>query len=590
MSALEPLPAAGLAGLEQHLAGVVNLRRDVYRFVDFARREDIKRSHRDNDIPRGPAAKLSKLLSWAGEAAYVQAYNSGFWSHYVADVARDLGLVNFDVKGVYAGYSSNEPSFPDNHVTVDAKGFASWLETPPLEKERRILEVLTKGQDNEFLHDATLFSGEPRFGIWGSALGPLSRMKLPAVRQRLLNILADLPVGVWLSVVSLIEYVKTTARDAILSPDLKREPPSEYEVMRARRGTKVPEKFVDLYQNFTESPDDRWSGDKPRPITEQTPDAFERVEGRYLQYFLQEIPYLCGFVDLALAKLPAKHEYGKPVMDRVRAFRLTARLAQVVRGDVALNRVSITVLPDFHVIVEAPSWPDRELDRLAALCVTLKEDGPVHHLKIDRKQVVGWAAAQRDGASANTLFETLSGRPLPGNVSSELDAWCGHAEKLTVLENVAVVELRGPDADAVRGELGKLVVDRGSKGFVVTADPDRTVAVLEQRQRVPRVVTHGKVHFTACDGLLGAPARSVRHAVPAPPPRRRAKVALEDLVGVRTDDPKLLAALREALDTAKCWCDALRDGNVLLVRARDLAVMRAALRRLADRFEVDETP
>ncbi len=590
MNALERLPDAGLTGLDRHLAGVVNLRRDVYRFVDFARHETIKRSHRANEIPRGPATKLSKLLSWEGEAAYVQADGIGYWSDYVSDVARWLGLVNFDVKGVYAGYSSNEPSFPDNFVKVDAKGFATWLEATPVEKERRILDALTKREGNEFLRSATLFPEEPRFGSWGSALGPLSRMKLPAVRQRLLTILAELPVGVWMSMTSLVEHVKTTARAAILSPDLKREPPSEYEVMRAKPGTKVPEKLVDLYQNFTENPDDRGLRDKPRPITEQTPDAFERVEGRYLQYFLQEIPYLCGFVDLALAKLPAKLDYGRPLMDRVRAFRLTPRLAQVVRGDAGLNRVSVTVLPDFQVIVEAPSWPDREIEVLAQLCVTVKEDGPIHHLKIDRKQVVAWAAGQREDGGAKTLLETLSGRPMPGNVSSELDAWCGHAEKLTVLENVAVVELRGPDADAVRGELGKLVVDQGSRGFVVTTDPERTVAVLEQRQRVPRVITHGKARFAECDGLLGAPARSSRRAVPAPPQRRRARVGLEDLVGVRSDDPKLLIALRDALVEAKCWCNALRDDKVLLVRAKDLLLMRTALRRLADRFEVDETP
>ena len=73
-----------------------------------------------------------------------------------------------------------------------------------------------------------------------------------------------------------------------------------------------------------------------------------------------------------------------------------------------------------------------------------------------------------------------------------------------------------------------------------------------------------------------------------PAPRRRASLALEDLVGCRTDDPKLLAALREALEAAGAWCSPLRDEKGLLVRATDLPQVRAALRKLADRFDVSE--
>ncbi len=588
MTALAPLPESAMRGLEQRPAGAVNLRRDLYLFVSFARAENIKRAHRSNAIPRGPALKLAKLLSWAGEAECVASAGEGYWSDYVSRLARALGLVRFDVKGVYAGYSSSEPSFPDNHVTVDTEGLAAWLAAAPLEKERRILETLLETAPSEFFSRATLFGAEPRFDSFGCATGPHSRVDFPAVRRRLLQILAGLPKGEWLSMRGLIEHVKTTARSAILSPELKLEPLREWELTQRKRGVKVPQKLADLYQNFHEHPDERWQPDKPRPLTEQTPDVFERVEGRYLQYFLQEVPYLCGFVDLVLAKLPARVARGAPIMDRVRALRLAPKLGQVLQGDKALDRVSVTVLADFEVIVEAPSWPDRELDQLAPLCVTLKEDGPTHHLRIDRKQVVAWAAAQQDGVAVAPLLQALSGRPLPGNVVAELDAWCGHADKLTVLENVALVELRGAEADAVRGELGTLVLDTTSRGFVVTTDPDRTVAVLEQRQRVPQVVAHGAAHFAACEGPLGTGARAARRASPAPAPRRRASLALEDLVGCRTDDPKLLAALREALEAAGSWCSPFLGEKGLLVRATDLPQVRAALRKLADRFDVDE--
>lgn len=585
-----PLREADLRNLELHPAGGVDLRRDLYLFAAFVRREGLKRSHRGNTIPKGPALKLAKILSWAGETEQVASEGDGSWSDYVSRLALRLGLVSFDEKGVYAGYSSHEPSFPDNHVKVNDAALASWLAATPLDKERRIFESLLETTPSEFFHRPTLFPGDPRFDAFGSATGPHQRMQFPVVRRRLLEILATLPVGEWLPLSGLVEHVKNTARSAILSPDLKRKPLSDWELAQRKRGAKIPEKVVDLYENFAESPDERHRRDAPRALTEATPDAFERVEGRYLQYFLQQIPYLCGFVDLGLAKLPAKAQYGMPLKDRVRAFRLAPKLGQLLGADKAMNRVSVTVLPDFEVIVEAPSWPDRERDRLAPWCVLLKEEGPTHHLRIDQKQVVTWAAAQRDGASVALQLEQLSGRSLPANVAAELDAWCGHAEKLTVMENVAVVEVRAPvaEAEAVRGELGKLVVATAGGGFLITTDQDRTVAVLEQRQRVPRVIAHAAGHFGACDGPLGAPARSSRRASPTAPSKRRASLALEDLVGCSTDDPKLLAALREALEGAGCWSSGTRDDKVMVVRATDLPQVRAALRKLADRFDVSE--
>lgn len=584
MTALTPLAPSALKGLELHPASAVDLRRDLYLFVDFVRREGLKRAHRSNGIPKGPALKLAKLLSWAGEAEAIERDGEGDWSDYVSRVALDLGLVSFDVKGSYAGYSSNEPSFPDNHVTVNEKHFDAWLASSPLKKERAILDKLVETAPSEFFHWPPLFHWEPRFDGWGSATGPHSRMTFPPVRKRLLELLAALPTGEWLPMEALIQHVKTTARAAILSPDLKRRPAKEQTAWDQRLGKMVRAEHDDLYQNFREISHMNSGSAAP---TEATPDVYERVEGRYLQYFLQGVPYLCGFVDLALVKLGARSHGGPLPLERVRAFRLAPKLAQVVRGDPALDRVSVTVLADFNVIVEAPAWPDRELDQLNRYCVPVKEEWPTHALRIDRKRVIAWVAAQPEAPPIASALQALTGRALPGNVAAELDAWSGHAEKLTVLEGVTLVELLGPEADAVRAELGNLVLAEGPKGFAVTRDAERTVAVLEQRQRVPRVVAHAPTSFAPGAGRLCTPARAPR--APAAPKRRRATFAVDDLVGCRSDDPKLLKALFDALDAAGHGPRLIAAEGLLLVRATDLPRVRAALRTLADRFDVEET-
>ena len=89
MTAFTPLPPSALKGLELHPASAVDLRRDLYLFVDFVRREGIKRAHRSNGIPKGPALKLAKLLSWADEAESIARDGEGDWSDYVSRLARD---------------------------------------------------------------------------------------------------------------------------------------------------------------------------------------------------------------------------------------------------------------------------------------------------------------------------------------------------------------------------------------------------------------------------------------------------------------------------------------------------------------------
>jgi hypothetical protein len=275
----------------------------------------------------------------------------------------------------------------------------------------------------------------------------------------------------------------------------------------------------------------------------------------------------------------------------VRAFRLTPRLRQVLGADPEISRVSVTVLADFTVLVEAPSYPDRELHELAPFCRAVKEDGPTHELRLDRKAVVALAAGRhRPDPPTRQVLERLSRHPLPPNVATEIEAWCGHAEKLTVYEHVALVELRGPDAlrAQVKGELGGLVLDDRAPGMLVTGDPERTLSVLEQRERVPLLVAHRSNGFAACDGPLGKSSAELQgEAVPVPAaPRRRVRVETRDLVGYQTEDAGFLDALQAALERVGVSCQRAAENHLLLVPAPDLARARAALRRLEERFDV----
>jgi hypothetical protein len=149
-----------------------------------------------------------------------------------------------------------------------------------------------------------------------------------------------------------------------------------------------------------------------------------------------------------------------------------------------------------------------------------------------------------------------------------------------------MVELRGPDPSVVRRELGELVIDDRPEKFLIARDPQRAIAVLEQRQRVPRVIQHAADRFGPCDGPLGG---SVRHSKAAPKVsvRKRVRLVSEDLVGFRADDAGLVTALHKALLAADHACWWLKQEGLVVISASDLPQVRAILKQLGDRFEIE---
>jgi hypothetical protein len=597
-----------LEKLQVFAAGAVDLRRDLYRFLGHVEEKGLVRTRRGNDIPKTDARRLAKRLSWAREAEVVEESGRGHWSDYVSHLARRLGLVQFDIKGEYLGYTSTEPSFVDNEIGIEEKAWSAFLKKPPLEKEIVLLDSLLEYSENEFFSRATLRVGGEPFDGFGCATGPASRMKLPAIRRRLLEMLAALEPDRWYEFRGLVELVKKSAPAVILDPSSRRPDPESEQRLRqwewearerrgkagaARRETPAIS-LEDIYTNFRESKggEGRYRSERFQ-ITSQTPDAFQRVEGRYLEFFLREVPYMAGFVDLAYRAPQDKHGLEvSPPRERLCGFRLTRRLRQVVCRDPELNRVKVTVLPTFEVLVEASSYPEGILETLTSYAEPLREDGPLHTLRLERKKVVDSAAQDPKGPSASHVLQALAGSPLPENVASELAAWSGHGEKVTFYEGFGLVELGGGEAErrGVLEDLGALVAEKlGS--WAIVRHPDKALGLLEKRGRVPLRVKHRDGGFASSPGRWSARegkgpkgTKSDGSGGRQPPSRLAVRLEAEDLIGYRSSDPSLLAALEEAL-RGKART-AIVCGELFVVSAAALPELRKTLRRLAERFEV----
>ena len=110
----------------------------------------------------------------------------------------------------------------------------------------------------------------------------------------LLKILQHCQSGIWYSTASLIAYLKTEHPFFLIPKSPKRE-----KGMNKGR-----------YGNFHEHRGSRW-GDRTT-IAETDADAFERVEGRYVERFLEGIPLSLGYVDVA---------YGEPKEKEITSAR-----------------------------------------------------------------------------------------------------------------------------------------------------------------------------------------------------------------------------------------------------------------------------
>jgi hypothetical protein len=604
------LPEAEIRELDVRAADAVNLRRDVHVLVGHVREKGLCRTRRGNTIPRGAARRLAALLSWAGEKAAVEEQGEGVWSDRVADVARALGLVSYDTQGVYVGYSSTEPSFPDNEVRIEEKAWSAWSRKGAIEKERAILAALVETCPNEFFHPATLVPGE-HFDRHGCAVGPAGKMGLAPIRRTLLEFLADLEPETWFEFRDVVDLLEARHPRLILDP-AHRGPCAESEQAlcrwkygeRDRRGPQPQVVLEDLYTNFREYDPrkNRWTPEAVRQLTSDTADVFHRVEGRYLEYFLCEIPYLMGFVDLA--HRPASEQHGldvDPAFERLRALRTTSRLRAVLRAEADFDRVKVTVLPTLEVIVEAPSYPDSTLEALAPVASLICEDTWVHRLRIERTRVTALAASDPGKTRVGALLAKLSGRPLPENVAFEIEGWARRGEQATLCEGLGVLEVRGGEAGRreALAALGDLVVETvggAGDGFVLVSDPQAAFDRLEAGGLCPLAVSHPEGRFATGGGPLGGNPGEVAgagtvagsHSVPALAPAQQpttARLAPVDLVGYRCDNPALLAALREELATKSGTC-CLAAEDLLVLSSSLLPDLRSAIRALRTRFAV----
>ena len=536
-----------------------DLRQDLQALADYVQSYEIKRGYRDNRIPQAHQQRLVKLMSDPASAAQKDQFGEMRWIEHLDAVCLALKWVGYDTEGKYMGYSSSEPSFPDNFMEFDERQHHKFLQLPLQAQEEQILDVHLKageGCESEFFRRGPLGRLDP-FDSRGCATGVVPTIAFWKVRQHLLELLAECPPGVWFSTASLLDHLRLHDPWFVIPKVI----PETVRKSTLREGR---------YANFVERKRGDWSHDKP--ISERDPEGFAKVEGRFIERFLEGIPLVLGYTEVAYTRGKSETLI-EPSRGLLPAFRITERLRRAVRREVAEPKV--TVLPNFEVHVESLFFPARTEAQLRPLG-ELVQRGIVTVFKLTKPKVAAALAAQAEQNAIETL-KALSGRELPPNVEHELRDWAGHSEKFILYEGFGVLEGRR-EATGV----GRFVVETISPSLALVHSAEALYRHLEAAEQVPLRIRHS-------DNALAVPARVRSQMAPAAaPPSAPVKRPVKIRRSLRTTlwfaDGEAHAAFCQLLLDAKCVLAADRRALTVSYPPQAEPQVKECLRKLKENY------
>jgi hypothetical protein len=553
MTELTTIDVTGLDVLENPC----DLRRDLHVFADYVQEREVKRLHRSNRLNKSDSLRLAKLMSDPEAVDGVRETGGSSWVDFVDELALQLGFVSYDIKGIYTGYTSSEPSFPDNYILFDAAKHKEFIESTLGEQEGQILQVLLaerEGCNSEFFRTCLLGRLEG-FSPAGCATGVVPMLDFPQIRRFLLNILKSCEVGVWHSTASLIQYLKAN-HPYFLIPE---KPRFKWDRRTGR------------YGNFREG-HDRWRPE--RDISERTADAFERVEGRYVERFLEGAPLALGYVDVAYAAKPYKGVH--PPLGHLQAFRVNNRLRQALNSDIPAPRV--TVQPNFEVYVESALYPASVLSKLLPLAELVSKDVTTI-LRLDKKKVASHLA-QNEKLDIVSLLSRLSGQELPRNVARELAEWTEHSEKFTLYEGFALLE-----GDEDLPEADPFTVEHISSSIRMVHSPDDLFSRLEKAERVPLRVKHsGTMLRPLPQNAQTVFVKRSREVKPKPKAKESVTLLRKTSITLHFSTGQVLKRFRQALLDIRCPVEADKDNLTITFAQQYEPLVEQATKSLAKEY------
>ena len=554
----------------EEISNTRDILRDLFVYLDYARQHSIKRMTRTNAIPRSDLVRLAKLLDLEPPEKDDWMVARPYWITFLDRLALRMNLVSYDVKGEYRGYSSADTSFIDNYVVINEAQLYKFFELTPVEQEKGILDALNRAKSNHSYDDASFneffhygpFGFLDTFDGWGSGTGIMPLLNFPEIRLFLLGILKICPTGQWLSTQSLIAYLKAN-HPHFLIPDT---------ISKTDRWGKP----MGRYDNFHEGSQYE-ARDKMIPV--DAPDAFERVEGRYVERFLEYIPFTMSLVDLAYSREQTKGII--PSLGYLKAMRINERFVSLMGGESVLPKV--TIQPNFDVIIESNFYPARVLSQVATLGERMSNNNSGHGAYVGifqlKKTAVAATLAKQPDLDIPAMLKKLSGRDLPPNVQIELEEWADHADQFTLYEGFSLLE-----TNDLPVEVEKFRSEKISPSLNLVRSPDKVFLILENRQQIPLWARHFEHDFA----LLPEDATSLfpREIPETNDPKVARPVKINKVVTISYKFPakESFDAFRKTLAELRCPFLVEIENNIIRIQTRDQGKFDEAVKQLEDDF------
>jgi hypothetical protein len=598
------------------------IRKDLYQFMNFIYYNEIKRTHRDNTIPKGAAKKLAKILSLKDEMDFVESHGYGYWSDFISRLARGMKLVHFNTEGEYMGYSSRERSYPENYISLSEMEWKNYLALRDIEKEMALIKGLYGITENEFYHKSTLMNTE-KFSTSGSDGGAASKMKLSEVRNNLLDILYRLKPGVWYSITDMVRYLKEKYFNLIINHNKtedfeftyfklyglnKKLSDKTYKLVKEKLGDKkfshdhliktlknfkLKNEEIEIILNYAEDKqnsikintykyfyEDPWKRDKE--IQDMETDSFERVEGRYVPFFLEEIPFIMGFVELAYHKT-VSDLYPQPY-GNMRAFRLTPKFFNVYGKNPLYNEVKVLVQANHEIVVEYHGYAEKEIDFLERYG-KLKKDDAVLIFQLEKKYISDRVAAGEDIEKIIQDLKDISSVPLPENIITEMESWGSYGEKITLYRDYSLLEIeKGRQKDTGEPEeiFRKKIIKKISPDIYLVKDGRYLFNYLENHEYLPVEFDHFKKAFNYKDknysAIKGAPSKK---------PKIECEVTFRDFACFNCSKSKILSHLEEELKKKEIPSYLIKEHNFVLVPAVYKELLRNTARKIIEKNNME---
>lgn len=406
-------------------ANPYDIRRDLFWLMVYLEDREVKRTVYGNSLPKSEYKRICKFLKHPELMEDYDKDSGIWWIDYVDRCALSLGWIKYDTEGVYQSYSSYRPAFQDNYIETHSDKFDQFLNLSLSEQESSLFNHFQKKyrKYNPLMSRAVLGRLDS-FDIWGAATKVLPTLDFGKSKTLVLEVLATLSPNTWYATSDLIQYMKENHPWFFI-------PEKTYGIERG--GWRQPDKQV-LYPRYCNFYEKRGYTRDKEAIADDDPLGFEKVEGRFIERFLENYLLTLGYVELAYSTAPYKEK--EPMRGTLKAFRLNSIFSSVWhRRDF---KAKVSVQPNFEIYIDAPVYPLATFQQLAPITDTVKEDKQVI-LKL-KKQYVLHKLVEEPDFDLITLLGVISDTPLPQNVIMEIKEWTERTDVFTLYEGFGIYE------------------------------------------------------------------------------------------------------------------------------------------------------